>query len=252
MLCLAAVAATSHGARANRGWLMSDMPLDGLTFSEEAFSPTGDPRCPLVLLLDTSASMIEQTTPGRTRIQELNDGLAALHEALNADEVARRRVEVLVVTFGGSVQAVGHGAFELARDWVPPTLHPSGSTPMGQAVTTGLDLVNQRRRELQRDGLPLYRPWLFLLTDGEPTDSCDHVPAAIAAYEEARKVLFWSIATGGAKTDVLKTFTPQRPVLLLPDNQWKAMFEWVSAAMKSASGSSPGAQVKIDPWTFTA
>jgi uncharacterized protein YegL len=219
-------------------------------FAEEAFSETGDPRCPLVLLLDTSWSMNTETTAGRTRIQELSLGLGHLQQALMSDPVAQRRVEVLVVTFGGSV-SVDPAGFQLARDWAPPHLVADGGTPMGQAVSTGLDLVVQRRRELQRDGLPLYRPWVFMLTDGAPTDDVGHVPASVSTLEQEKKVLFWSVATGDADPSILKTFTPEKPVLMLPDNQWQAMFEWVSAAMKSTSGSSPGQQITIDPWSYT-
>lgn len=221
---------------------MSD---DDFGIVEEDLPETGDPRVPLVLLLDTSYSMLEPTVGSKTRIEELNLGLAELRAALDRDPVASRRVEVLVVTFGGTVQVQGNGGFELARDWVPPLLSASGSTPMGQAVRTGLDLVDQRRREIQRDGLPMYRPWMFLLTDGEATDDVSGVAAEVAKYEELKKVLFWSIATGDANTAELKKFTPSRAVLNLQDNKWRNLFTWVSVVMKSTSQSAPGEQIQI-------
>jgi uncharacterized protein YegL len=55
---------------------------------------TQNPRCPVVLLLDTSGSM--RGTP----IQELNAGVELFRDELLADALASKRVEVAIVGFG--------------------------------------------------------------------------------------------------------------------------------------------------------
>src|SRR4051794_4816078 len=64
------------------------------------FADNPEPRCPCVLLLDTSKSMSGQ------RIDALNQGLVAFRDELLKDSLARQRVEIAIVTFGGSVRVI--------------------------------------------------------------------------------------------------------------------------------------------------
>ena len=78
------------------------------------FATNPEPRCACVLLLDVSGSM-----SGRA-IDALNEGLLAFAADLGTDPLARQRVEVAVVTFGGDGVQVVHdfataGQFEPAR-----------------------------------------------------------------------------------------------------------------------------------------
>jgi uncharacterized protein with von Willebrand factor type A (vWA) domain len=64
------------------------------------FAENPEPRCPCVLLLDTSSSM--RGAP----IAALNEGLRAFREDLMQDALALRRVEVALITFDSQVQLV--------------------------------------------------------------------------------------------------------------------------------------------------
>src|SRR5687768_7192226 len=69
-------------------------PADQIPFGGTDFATNPEPRCPVILLLDTSGSM--QGDP----IQELNQGLVTFKDELMADELAAKRVELAIVTFG--------------------------------------------------------------------------------------------------------------------------------------------------------
>jgi hypothetical protein len=64
------------------------------------FAENPAPRCPCVLLLDTSGSM--QGSP----IDALNQGLLTFKDDLIKDPLASRRVEVAVVTFDSAVKVI--------------------------------------------------------------------------------------------------------------------------------------------------
>lgn len=213
--------------------------------SKADFSTTGDPRCPLALLLDVSESMGTSNNGRRPAIDQLNEGLLELKRALGADDLARRRVEPAVVTFGGSVKV--RSGFVPVANWEPPRLSAGGSTPMGAAIHTGIGLVRQRRREIAADGLASFKPWMFLITDGSPTD--DWAEAAVRAQEaeERGDLVLFTVAADGADTSVL-TRISKRPVLSLPDNRWSDLFLWLSDSLQSVSSSRPGRQVAIEPW----
>ena len=107
-------------------------------------------RCPSVLILDISGSM--QGEP----IKQLQDGVTIYRDSLYADDLAKKRVEVAIVTFGGSVNVVQ--TFTTADNFTAPALAASGDTPMGEAVVTALKLLAERKTEYKNAGIQYYRP----------------------------------------------------------------------------------------------
>ena len=103
-------------------------------------------------------------------IHELNSGLQLFASQLLSDGLAAKRVEVAVVSFG-PVRL--QSDFTTAATFNPPTLRSEGNTPMGEAINLGLDLVEQRKQTYKSQGISYYRPWIFLITDGEPTGLAD-------------------------------------------------------------------------------
>src|SRR5688500_18983113 len=106
-------------------------------FSGVEFAENPEPRVPCVLIVDTSTSM------QGPRIAELNAGLALYREELLADPLAAKRVEVAIVTFGGRVTRLVE--FVTAPDFAPPTLETIGGTPMGEAISVALDMIDERK-----------------------------------------------------------------------------------------------------------
>src|ERR1051325_11617572 len=100
-------------------------------FAAAEFAENPEPRCPCVLLLDISGSM--RGDP----IDELNAGLADYKDSLAADTLAMKRVEVAIVTFGGTVEVACD--FTTADAFQPPTLAAHGETPMGAALLQGME-----------------------------------------------------------------------------------------------------------------
>ena len=121
----------------------SDMSeLQQISFGAREFAENPEPRCPCLLLLDTSTSMIG------VPIAELNRGLVTLKHDLASDPLAMKRVESAIVTFG-PVRLVSD--FQTLDLFVPPLLNAEGDTPMGAAIDSGLELVAlswPRRREI--------------------------------------------------------------------------------------------------------
>ena len=130
--------------------------LDQIPFPEPEFVDNPEPRCPCVLLLDTSGSMKEerqitpttslspiqrlmQDTLSLTRkvrpIDELNAGLGQFRGELLADELAVKRIELAMITFGPVKQVTDFQPPDLFR---PPTLRAEGDTPLDKPVTKSL------------------------------------------------------------------------------------------------------------------
>jgi uncharacterized protein YegL len=193
-------------------------------------------RCPCLLLLDTSGSM-----SGRP-IEELNAGLLTLQSELNSDNLAARRVELSIVTFGPvEVQM----EFTSANIFSPPPLSASGATPMGQAIETGLELLRTRKNTYRKAGVPYYRPWVFLITDGAPTDSISNAKAMIAAGEEKKEFTFYAVGVEGAEMTALSDLQPARPPMKLKGLAFNELFRWLSSSLSAVSKSQPGEKVPL-------
>ncbi|NMG60914.1 VWA domain-containing protein, partial [Geitlerinema sp. P-1104] len=108
------------------------------------FAENPEPRCPCILLLDTSGSM------SGLPIDALNEGLETFRDELNKDDLARKRVEVAVVSFDSKVKVVLD--FVTADRFEAPVLAAQGLTSMGTGLQKALELLDERKRQYRDNG----------------------------------------------------------------------------------------------------
>lgn len=206
------------------------------------FAENPEPRCPCVLLLDASGSM--QGAP----IEALNEGLKTFKDELNRDNLAKKRVEVAIISFNFNVQVVQD--FVTADQFEPPTLIAQGLTHMGTAIHRGLDMLQARKSEYRNNGIAYYRPWVFLITDGEPQGELDSIVEQAAQRikddEVNKRVAFFAVGVEGANMERLAQIVVRTPLKLRGLN-FQEMFIWLSASMQRVSQSKPDDQVALPP-----
>jgi uncharacterized protein YegL len=193
--------------------------------STDFFADNPEPRCPGVLLLDTSSSMAGDP------LAALDLGVRTFREELLKDPVARQRLEVALVTFGSPVEVVQD--FVPIDRFQPAPLQPRGQTPLGTGLLKALDLLEARKAEYRKQGVPYCRPWIFLVTDGMPQGESWEVTREalqrVHAAEAARKVVLFAVGVEGANTKFLARLA-QRPPLLLSGLRFVELFTWLSAS----------------------
>jgi len=207
------------------------VPFGGAEFAENP-----EPRCPCILLLDTSGSM--QGAP----IQEVNNAIVTLKDDLMADELAAKRVEVCIVTFG-PVQVVTE--FESVEHFYPPVLEANGDTPMGSAIETALQLLQQRKDAYRSNGISMFRPWIFLMTDGGPTDNWQNAARLLKEGQTQKSFAFFAVGTEDARMDILNQISPG-VALKMKGLRYREAFLWLSRSMRSVSRSVPGTDVPLE------
>ena len=204
------------------------------------YAENPEPRCPVVLLLDTSSSMTGQP------INELNQGLVTLQQELSQDDLASRRVQVAIVTFDSRVNVVQD--FVDFNQFNPPQLSTRGTTAMGEGIETALNLIESHKQLLKSNAIDYYRPWLLMITDGAPTDSWQNAAQILHQFHADKKVVFFAIAVQGADINTLSQIVPPGsiPPQQLQGLAFNELFTWLSKSMGSVSRSQgSGAQVAL-------
>lgn len=197
------------------------------------------PHLPVVLILDCSRSMKDAG-----KIVRLNEGLMSLVTVMRKDEFVRLRADLAIVTFGGEVKVARN--FSSVEDLDVPHLEADGDTPMGQAILKAIELTRERRKAYRDAGvMESFKPWLFLLTDGEPTDMevgdalWNEVQQRITSGMNRDFVLF-AIGVAPADMKLLSRLVPfEKRVYQLEGLQFEKLFEWIADSMSTVSRSRP-------------
>ncbi|MDR3681233.1 MAG: VWA domain-containing protein [Flavipsychrobacter sp.] len=211
--------------------------FEQVPFGGNDFADNPESRCPCMLLLDTSGSMAGMA------MQQLNEGIQTLKNELMQDPLAMKRVEVAMVTFG-PVQL--ESDFKTVDNFYPKRLVADGDTPIGAAVTMGIELINRRKQVYKENGVGYYKPWIILITDGAPTDNWGHAAELIKEGEAKGSFAFFAIGVEGANMDVLGKLAVRTP-LKLKGLMFREFFLWLSSSMKMVSSKNPGSAINLLP-----
>jgi uncharacterized protein YegL len=204
-------------------------------------------RTPCVLLLDTSYSMEGE------KIRRLNAGFRAFRQDILRNPMASQSVELCVISFG---PVVVRSDFALLGEMGDLSFRASGATPLTEALELAMLKVTQRKELYREHGISYYRPWIFLLSDGEPTDGMGYLsrgyqallqPLELAANEQKFTLFTIGIDVNEAGREVLNDLS--RPFkgrcLDLADLRFEEMFLWLSGSLARVSQSAPGEQVQL-------
>lgn len=205
------------------------------------YADNPEPRCACILLLDTSSSM------DGSPIESLNQGLQSFQQHLQEDDLARKRVEIAIVTFGnGGVQQIQD--FVTAQAFNARPLTAGGTTPMGAAIDLGLTMIRDIKNTFRNNAISYYRPWIFMITDGEPDSGWQSAVQELHKEVARKGVVFFAVGVENANMQILSQIaTPTIPPVKLKGLNFQEMFRWLSDSMGRTSSTKVGENVALPP-----
>ncbi len=199
-----------------------------LEFPGEEIASPGEPHMACVLLLDTSGSM------SGAPIESLNRAVNDFKEQTTLDELAKRRVDLAIIEFNDRAR--------LVQDFMPISmmdrveLGTGGCTAMGAGIEMAIDKVRERNSFYAAMGTPCYKPWIFMITDGAPTDDIASARERIALEESkgrSGKLKFWAVGVPGYDRETLTSLTKR--CISLDQADFRGIFNWLSESMVTIS-----------------
>jgi uncharacterized protein YegL len=105
-------------------------------------------------------------------------------------------------------------------------------------------LLQSRKETYKANGIAYYRPWVFLITDGGPTDYWKTSAHRVQDGEAKKSFAFFCIGVEDARIDILAQISTRKP-LKLKELRFRDLFQWLSSSLKSVSHSTPGDEVPL-------
>lgn len=183
-------------------------------------------KLPVYLVLDTSGSMSGEP------IEAVKNGMQILISALRQDPYALETAFLSVITFEEKAQQIVPLS-ELAT-FNLPNLQVGSTTSLGAGLKLLAERVDVEVTKTTADTKGDWKPMVFLMTDGLPTDDWK---AGLLEFQKRKFGVVVACAAGtGADTSVLKQITDNVVSLDTADTaSLRAFFKWVSASISTGS-----------------
>ena len=188
-------------------------------------------RLPIYFLLDVSESMLGEN------LYRLEEGLQRIIGELRTDPHALETAWVSVIAFAGKPREVVP-LTELSSVHLPQ-LPVGGGTSLGRALMFLMDQLDAKVRRSTVEQKGDWKPIVFLITDGKPTDDVGPALERWKRYTDRTTLVAVSIGRS-ADLRVLNRLTDASKVLTLEDasdDGFRKFVAWVTQAVQSRSRS---------------
>jgi len=182
-------------------------------------------RLPVYLVLDVSGSMVGEP------IEAIKQGLGMCVSALRGEPIALETAYLSVITFESTVKQIVPLTDLIS--FQEPQFKASGATSLGAALGLLSEKINTEVKIGTQEEKGDWKPLVFLMTDGMPTDNWQEGADKI---KKCKATIIACAAGFDADTNILKQITENVVELKSASKKDIAkFFEWVTASVSTGS-----------------
>jgi uncharacterized protein YegL len=212
----------------------------------------GNAVLPFYILCDESGSM-----DANGGINAINSGLPELHAAIAGDPLVSDKCRIGLLTFSDMAEEL-LPLSNLSDVQAMPGCQAKGMTNYGEAFNLLRVVIQRDVANLKGQGLQVYRPAVFFMTDGEPTDDWEANHRALtdkAMNPQAPHIIAFGVA--GANPGVIGKIGTKAAFIANqgtdPGNALKEILKSLTnTILNSSASSTPTLQVPTAPPGTTA
>jgi uncharacterized protein YegL len=190
-------------------------------------------RLPVYLLLDTSGSM------AGAPIEAVRRGLELFKQEGEQDTFVKETAHVGIITFGGEADFITRGLIPF-DDFEPPALSANGQTPLGQAFWLLIESLDKDvKAPVKGKEKGDWKPLVFVLTDGQPTDEWQEPQGEIRKREKKKVINIITVGCGPYINQENLKDIAIGPTFNMgnDDASFKKFFQWVTQTTKTVTKS---------------
>jgi len=111
---------------------------------------------------------------------------------------------------------------------------------MGHAISLGLEQIRQRRDFYRQQGHAAYKPWIVLMTDGQPNDNWQDPASQARLQSDQGRLQFCGVGIGDeVDMETLRYILPAgSPPQRLQGLRFAEFFRWLSDSLKIVTSGS--------------
>ena len=197
-------------------------------------------KFPIFLVVDVSESMAGEP------LSQLETGIRRVASDLMTDPYALETAWISVIGFAGRPRTLT--PLTELMDFVPPHLPVGGGTAFGAALVHLMDEIDRNVRQSSKEQKGDWKPMVFLMTDGVPTDD---PTAAIARWKAHYEQLVSMVAVsigGGADETMLRDLADEFFVFDdTTEGAFKKFIGWITNSVKSSTRSvTTGGRISLE------
>ncbi len=187
-------------------------------------------KCLCVFVIDTFKLKNDMA------INEVALGIQRILEGFESDETFQKRIEVSFITYDSlseEIVCVTQDPVPISQAVIPSLTATTDDTSLLKAICMALNVVETTVTWYKSVGIPYYRPWIFLISNGLSLVSCNHDEIANRIKQDTsnKKYVFLPIYTKDAKVPLLQEIESDVPITALDSLNITDCFKWLSASM---------------------
>jgi uncharacterized protein YegL len=185
-------------------------------------------RLPVYILIDCSESMAGEP------MEAVQNGLATMLQQLRRNPHALETVWLSVITFDARAK-IAVPLTELS-DFTIPTLNIKPGTALGASLRLLMERIKRDVQKTTADTKGDYRPIVFLLTDGQPTDNWEDAAVALKSVKPKLANIYAIGCGNDVDFGVLTQITDiAYHIKNVSSDMIAKFFVWMSASVQSMS-----------------